>query len=456
MQAEAMTRALQRVQSAQREADRGYRPHGAIAKIFASTASELILSGPAGTGKTRAWLEVLHSDALKYPRSRQLIGRKTRRSLTETALVTYERDVLGFDNPICTNVKREQRHVYRYPNGSEIVVGGLDKASKTLSAEYDRIYINEITELTIADYEPLLRALRSGVLPYQQLVGDCNPDRADHWILKRANDGQLTLIKTTHEDNPILWDVEAGTWTPRGASYIEKLDRLTGVRKQRLRWGLWVSAEGMIYEDYNAAEDGHLIDSFEIPAEWRRIRSIDFGYTNPFVCQWWAIDPDGRMYLYREIYHTQRTVKVHAEQITRLSEGERYEATVADHDAEDRATLAECGIRTTAAVKDVSPGIQKVQERLKIAGDKKPRIFYMRDARVEMDESLEEAGLPTCTTDEIGGYVWAKAADGKPKKDEPLKLNDHGMDTMRYAVVYVDGLGNKVGKVTRNPFYGGG
>jgi predicted transcriptional regulator len=39
---------------------------------------------------------------------------------------------------------------------------------------------------------------------------------------------------------------------------------------------------------------------------------VDFGYTNPFVMQWWAEDPDGRLYLYREIYRTRRLVEDHA------------------------------------------------------------------------------------------------------------------------------------------------
>ena len=30
--------------------------------------------------------------------------------------------------------------------------------------------------------------------------------------------------------------------------------------------------------------------------------SVDFGFTNPIVIQWWAEDPDGRLYLYRELY----------------------------------------------------------------------------------------------------------------------------------------------------------
>jgi hypothetical protein len=138
--------------------------------------------------------------------------------------------------------------------------------------------------------------------------------------------------------------------------------------------GLWVQAEGVIYEGWD--EQTHVIDAFPIPDDWRRFRVIDFGYTNPFVCQWWAVDNDDRMYCYRQIYHTKRTVKVHAQKINQLSVGENIEATICDHDAEDRATLEENGIRTQPADKAVSVGIQRVQERLKIQGDGKPRVFF--------------------------------------------------------------------------------
>jgi hypothetical protein len=36
--------------------------------------------------------------------------------------------------------------------------------------------------------------------------------------------------------------------------------------------------------------------------------------------------------------------------------------------------------------------------------------------------------------------VWAPSQDGKPVKDEPLKLNDHGMDAMRYLMKDQDPL----------------
>jgi len=82
----------------------------------------------------------------------------------------------------------------------------------------------------------------------------------------------------------------------------------------------------MVYDDWDPAV--HLLDPFAIPDDWRRFRAIDFGYTNPFCCQWWAVDGDGRMYLYREVYMTRRTVREHARTIAEYSDGERIEATV--------------------------------------------------------------------------------------------------------------------------------
>ncbi len=197
-----------------------------------------------------------------------------------------------------------------------------------------------------------------------------------------------------------------------------------------------MQAEGAVYPGYNPAL--HLIDPFPIPADWRRFRVIDFGYTNPFVCQWWAQDNDGRLYRYRELYMTGRTVRAHAAQINALSSGEQIETTIADHDAEDRATLAEHGIFTTAAEKAITTGIQAVSERLAVAGDGRARLFFMRDALVEADDTLEERKLPTCTEEEIEGYAWPKAADGKPIKEQPVKENDHGVDALRYLAMYVD------------------
>ena len=52
---------------------------------------------------------------------------------------------------------------------------------------------------------------------------------------------------------------------------------------------------------------------------------------------------------------------------------------------------------------------------------------------------MEAGKKPTCTEDELPGYSWKKYDDGKPNKEEPVKVNDHGCDTTRYIVAKIDG-----------------
>lgn len=423
-----------------------YIPYGAADALMGCRDTEVLIEGPAGTGKSRAVLQKIHTAAMKYPGMRALVIRQTRESLTESALVTYEEKVLPKNSPLAMGARRNCRQSYEYSNGSVIVVGGLksagkDQTAKIMSTEYDMIAAFEATEIVEGDWEKLLSRLRNGVMPYQQAIADCNPGPPSHWLNQRANRGQMSRLLSRHKENPVLHDMQAGKWTEQGERYLAILKRLTGARLLRLMEGKWAATEGLVYEGYDA--DVHLIDPFPIPDDWRRVRAIDFGYTNPFVCQWWAIDPDGRMYRYREWYKTRMLVEDHAKRINELSAGERYEATVADHDAEDRATLERHGIATQPAYKSVEVGIQGVSERLRPAGDKRPRLFLMRDALVERDEALQEAKKPTCTEEEIDGYAYPKGVDGKPLKEEPVKIDDHGCDSARYAVAYVDDLGGE-------------
>jgi len=454
MQAAAWAEAQRQVESEGRE--KHFELRGANLAIQTLTDPEVLVCGARGTGKTLGRLVLMHWKMRTFPGARGLIVRKVRADLAQTALVTFERDVLGLDNPICAGVQREQRQAYRYPNGSEIVVGGMDRPGKMLSGEYDDIYPVEGVQFTDVDWDFFVMSNRNGVVPYQQVIADTNPDHPKHWLKQRCDAGGVKLLNTYHRDNPRYWDASAlngaGDWTADGRAYVvDKLGKLTGVRRKRFLDNIWAVAEGAVYDTWDEAV--HLIDRFDIPADWRRFRSIDFGYTNPLVCAWFAQDHDGRLYLYREIYMTQRTVRAHAEQIKRLSEGERIEATVADHDAEDRATLRECGIPTTAAKKEISVGIQAVQERLLVAGDGKPRLFILRGALVERDEGLAEAGKPVSTVEEFPAYVWPKGIDGKPMKEVPVDEDNHGMDCVRYLVRHVDGA--PVARVRPNPIYGG-
>jgi phage terminase large subunit len=407
------------------------------------------------TGKSVAALWRLHMACLRKPRTKCLIVRKTGVSLTSTTLVTFEEKVAteALQTGIVTWFGGSSREPasYRYSNKSRIVVGGMDKPDKVMSSEYDLIFADEATELDITDWEKLGTRLRNGKLPWQQQIAACNPGPPHHWMNQRANEGRMRRLVSRHRDNPRYVNAD-GSLTDEGTAYLGRLDNLTGVRKLRLRDGIWAAAEGLIYEGWD--ESIHLIDPFEIPESWPRYWTIDFGFTNPFVCQWWAEDPDGRLVMYREIYMTGRTVDEHAATIASIvlrnptkKEGESWKGEwmepkpvtiICDHDAEGRATLKkELGLGTTAAFKKVSEGIQAVQKRLRPAGDGRPRVQFMRDVLVERDRSLAEAGRPVCTVEEIVGYIW-KIKPGEKVTEEPVKEDDHGMDDLRYTVAFRD------------------
>jgi phage terminase large subunit len=417
---------------------RRFEPRGNARTIFSAHETEVVLSGPSGTGKTRAILEKLHMIALKYAGARILVTRWRQVDLTGSALQTYRRHVLHEADGISYyGGSREEPAQYRYPNGSRMLMSGLDRASKVLSMEFDVVYVNECTEIPEDTWETLTTRLRNGRLPYQQLVGDCNPDAPHHWIKQRAERGQLRLLESRHVDNPALFRPD-GSATEYGAAYLRKLNALTGVRLKRFRDGLWAAAEGMVYDEYDPAV--HLIDPFDVPEDWPRYWAIDFGYTNPFVWQEWAQDPDGRLYLVRELYHTKRLVEEHAAQIRReTAASPRPRAVICDHDAEGRATLEKhLGIETVGARKKVQEGIQAVKARFQRAGDGRPRVFLFRGARChDPDEELLEAKRPTCTAQEIESYIW-DTSNGRKRGEEPKKEYDHGMDALRYLVAHFD------------------
>ncbi len=409
-----------------------YTPRGnARELIFRCQAPEVLLSGPAGTGKSLACLWKLHKAASETPGLRALIARKTRVSLTQSILVTFERDVLPPRHPARRGPSRSHREAYHYPNGAEIAQGGLDQVTRIMSSEYDLVYVPEAIELKEEEWEALTTRLRNGRLPYQQLLADTNPAGPKHWLKRRCDAGKCLLLETRHEDNPRLWD--GRDWTTEGVSYLSRLDALTGPRKQRLRHGRWVQAEGVVYETWDSAV--HLIDRFAIPSDWLRLWSVDFGYTNPFVWQAWALDHDNRLFRYREIYQTRTLVEDHARRILELTRDEPPPfAVLCDHDAEDRATLERhLGLPTIPAVKAVQAGIQGVTARLRHQPNGRARLYLLRDSLDQRDADLDERKLPCCTEEEFDSYVWdTRASVGL--REVPVKASDHGMDAMRYAV----------------------
>src|SRR6185312_10700380 len=116
-----------------------YEPRGAARQLFGNRDSEVVIAGPAGTGKSLACLYRLHFAALSHPGIRCLIARKTAVSLGSTTLVTFEgrvaAEALAHGTVRWFGGSPREAAAYRYSNKSIIVVGGLDKPEKVLSSE---------------------------------------------------------------------------------------------------------------------------------------------------------------------------------------------------------------------------------------------------------------------------------------------------------------------------------
>ncbi len=286
-----------------------FRPLGAARELFNSRRQEILLAGPAGTGKTRAALEKLFLCLLKYPATRALLVRKTRASLTQSVLVTLEEKVIPPNHPVLLGPGRGHRHSYILPNKSELVIGGMDNANRIMSTEYDMILACEATELNLSDWEKLLTRLRNAKMPYQQAIAECNPSYPEHWLNARANNGLMLRLISRHEDNPIYFDPKTAQWTPEGTRYITTLGRLSGVRRRRLLEGTWAAPEGLVYESFSANIIAPNPDSpYHLPDAVKPLRacaSIDWGWRDPAAILIAVEAPDGTIYIVDEIYQSQ-------------------------------------------------------------------------------------------------------------------------------------------------------
>lgn len=460
---------------------RKFSPNSDAQKEFMlSTRRQLLYSGSFGAGKSRAGCEKGYMLNCKYAGNRGLIVRKSNVDVkTSTIQQSLLEDVIP-DSHIVGHNRGDQVIVHRTgvqdPSGepvySEIHYYGLtsgenrssdDLPRKIGSTEYGWIFVDEGTEVTQGDWNQLLGRLRYNSheqngyvykIPVQQVFTATNPDSPQHWMHDHFGLGGNSHLdreywKANLEDNRANLPDE----------YIADLKAsLSGMYKERYIEGKWVGAEGMVYKEFepdrnlphpselvnrwgwshhgrDEYEDGEVTHWVTPPQDWRLYRAIDFGYRNPFVCQWWARGPDDQLVLFREIYETEETVSDLAPRIESFTpDGFSVEQTIVDHDAEDAAELQKQGIDTTPAQKEVSPGIQSVKERIKPDDRGRPDLYIMQGARCHKTANrlALDDDLPTKTIDEVYGYQW------KEDEDEPVKENDHGMDGTRYIVYTLD------------------
>lgn len=286
---------------------RPYEPFGTAEEVFYSRDRQIVVVGPAGTGKSRGIIEKIHYLCCKYRGLRVLWLRKTRKSLTESAMVTFEEEVLPEGSSIKAGAGRDHRPAYHYPNRSTIVLCGLDgdNVDQVMSTQWDIIYAQECIEIEEDVWDKCDIRLRNGQGPYHQLIGDTNPGPPTHWIKNRIDAGDLRGVNASHTDNPRYWDRRGQCWTAEGEEYLASLRRLKGHLGDRYCRGLWVAAAGSRWPELDRKVQGYKFkEKFPhgIPSSWPRIVMADYGLRAPYCALWAAIDHDGDAWMYRERY----------------------------------------------------------------------------------------------------------------------------------------------------------
>lgn len=430
-------------------------PHGSPA----IGAEEILLEGPAGTGKTTAVLGIVAELCARHPGVRVLFLRETRKSLNESVLRTFEELVLPPGSPVLTSstASRDHRDKYEFPSGSIIVPGSMENIERYRSSEWDIIVVFEATEIKDEDdWQKLLRALRAKGLPNNRrfIIADTNPDHPMHWLNRRADSGKMVRIKAKHTDNP-LYFTDTGDMTDEGRAYMATLGNMTGHVRARLLEGLWVAAEGMIWPEWHPAthvvQRSLLLDRAAFRQEHatvhRRVMwyaaGMDWGYyPGAGTCVIGAVDDRKRVHIVHEEYRVKRDINEWIAVVKSLLR--RYPVQVIAADPAEPGYIdmfrAEA-LPIRPADNDVTAGIAAVRHRLKpqerFGGT--PGLFYVDGALETPDPVLQTERRATGFLDEVWQYCYRPYKAGEPIREEPdPRCADHAADAVRYLCRAVD------------------
>lgn len=232
---------------------------------------------------------------------------------------------------------------------------------------------------------------------------------------------QRRFIPATLRDNPYLYEE---------GSYEANLLSLPEMQRRQLLEGDWAIAEGAAFSEFRASK--HVVEPFEIPQDWRRFRSCDYGYSSYSAVHWFAIDPAFEtLVVYRELYVSKHTGKDLARAVMQLEEGEKISYGVLDSSCwHNRGQIG-----PSIAEEMISMGCRwRPSDRsagARVAG--KNRLHEL----LKYDEETETPGIiffNTCR--QIIADLPVIPSDPKGGDDIDVRYrSDHTYDSIRYGIM---------------------
>jgi hypothetical protein len=443
-----------------------YVGRGNIAKLFRCNAPEVLVEGPGNTGKSRGALEKINWACETYQRCRVALCRFTRKSMTDSTLRTLEERVLWPGHPAMVGeAKRANRHHYVYPGtNAEIALFGLDNPEGLYSTEWDIVLVDEATQKEIVEdtWEKFGRAMRNRAIPksavtggpmpigpdgewlhaqavevdaetgiespafWTQRIACANPTHPGNWLNRRPHKAgsRMVRIKTRHTDNPSIT-----------AGELVDLRSMTGHRRARLYEGRWVAAEGGVYQEFD--RDKHVLPApFKIPPDWPIFTGYDPGFDHPTAWLWFAVGPNGTMYVIGEHYINRLGIEDHAKSVKEREQRMNWSPRIRYADPQYAFSM-------TAHQMNRNESIATQWQKLGIRLTPWPRTVN-EEAMVNavrrrlLDGSLKV--FPECehTIDEFESWSYArqvsKPDEAPPGEDKFEDKNNHAMDVIRGIV----------------------
>jgi len=213
---------------------------------------------------------------------------------------------IPYEVPTWLGKLRESTHELRLNErygGGIIAFRNLDDPAKYLSAEFAAISIDELTRNDMNVFNFLRMRLRWPGLEYNPFMAATNPGGKGHaWVRQIWIDKVIPQeLKDFYSKDDFCFIPAKATDNPHlTSSYYTQLQSLPEKLRKAYAEGSWDVFEGQVFTEWK--NDVHVVEHFEIPKSWPRYRSLDWGFTKPFAVYWHAVDFDGVIWTYRELY----------------------------------------------------------------------------------------------------------------------------------------------------------
>ena len=438
-------------------------------RLMKSKSPELCASGPTRTSKTLQCLIKDFSLHFKYYGFQSAIVRSANVDLTDSVRKDIRQNLFRYPlgHPRCpVRVIKggEMEFTHLAVNGGEVRLGGMNRPGHVLGTDYDLVFYSQAEQSTEEEHQMLKTRcagtagnwIREGeAVPSFQFLMDCNPDAPDHYLKVREESELLEMIDFEFQDNPLLYP-DGKTQSPTGAVVIDELDRsLVGIYHDRFFKGLWVSPRGRVFE----LSDCHFVSQHpdDFPDKWWHTNAMDFGMTDPNVCLWISEHYDTKdIYVWKEYRRTHTDIIEFGKAIRHFRGKDRIQATIIDNDEEKQKLLMQyCGIPTQMARKgpgSIVDGLYLIQHGLKNREEGAPGgLFFYTGLRINSDPELVRKKKPLDVIQEARLLHYPEEGRrGVRQNDLPVPGNDHGIDPLRYRLLWGAGRKRRLG------FFGGG